>query len=164
MSHPVPPSALAGELRELTALELSRPSRLRHLVLLLAASAMSAIVMALLLTERSLPVRTAIALGVLAIIGVSWMAFAAWVQTRKRVILGRDRLVAGRLAVTFSGVFVIGALAVGFITSRTPPFAAAALGTVMLAVAVAMLTRARRHVAQLTKRRDELERLLRGGN
>jgi len=164
MSHPVPPSAVAGELRELTALELSRPSRLRHLVLLLAASAMSAIVTALLLTERSLPVRTAIALGVLAIIGVSWMAFAAWVLTRKRVILGRDRLVAGRLAVTFSGVFVIGALAVGFITSTTPPFAAAALGTVMLAVAIAMLTRARRLVARLTKRRDELERLLRGGN
>ena len=163
MPHPTPPSALPGELRQLTALELSLGSRLRYLGLLLGASTMTAIVTALLLTEPGLPTRTTVALGALAVIGVSWTIFAAWVLNRKRVLLGNHRLVAGRLAVTFSSVFVIGALIVGFVTSSTPPFAAAAMGGVMLAIAIAMLIRARRNFAYLSKRRDELEQL-RGEN
>jgi len=164
MPHPIPPSALAGELRQLTARELSVPSRLRYVALLLTASAMSAIVTALLLTEPALPTRATVALGVMAVMGVSWMVFAAWVLTRKRVLLGSHHLVAGRLAVTFSSVFVVGALSLGFLTSSRPPFAAAAMGAVMLSIAIAMLIRARRQVAYLSQRRDELERRLRGGN
>jgi diguanylate cyclase (GGDEF)-like protein len=56
---------------------------------------------------------------------------------------------------------IIGALGVGFATSSTAPSAAAAMGAVMLCVAIAQLLRARRHFAQLSSRRDELERLLR---
>jgi hypothetical protein len=160
MTHPTPPATLADDLRQLTALELSLPSRLRYVALLLAASAMSAIVIALLVTEPSLPMRTSMALGVMAIIGVSWMIFAAWVLTRTRLLLGSHRIVAGRLAVAFSTVFVIGAVAVGLTTSNASPFAAAAMGAVMLSVAVAMLARAKRQFAQLSRRRDELQRLL----
>jgi hypothetical protein len=160
MRHPTPPATLADDLRQLTALELSLPSRLRYLALLLAASTMSAIVIALLVSEPMLPMRTSIALGVMAVIGVSWMIFAAWVLTRKRVLLGSHRIVAGRLAVVFSTVFVIGALSVGLTTSNASPFAAAAMGAVMLSVAVTMLARAKRQFAQLSKRRDELQRLL----
>ena len=160
MTHPTPPATLANDLRQLTALELSLPSRLRYVALLLGASTMSAIVIALLVTEPKLPVRTSVALGVMAVIGVSWMVFAAWVLTRKRVLLGSHRIIAGRLAVVFSAVFVIGALSVGLTTSQASPFAAAAMGAVMLSVAVTMLARAKRQFAQLSKRRDELQRLL----
>jgi hypothetical protein len=160
----MPPSAVAEELRHLTARELSLPSRLRYVVLLLTASTMSAVVTALLLTEPALPLRTTIALAAVAVAGVSWVAFSAWVLTRKRVLLGRHRVVAGRLAVTFSGVFTIGALGVGYATSSTPPLAAAAMGLVMVSVAAALLVRAQRRVAELSKRRDELERIVRGRN
>ena len=160
MTRLTPPATLADDLRQLTALELSLPSRLRYVALLLAASAMSAIVIALLVMEPRLPLRTSIALGVMAVIGVSWMIFAAWVLTRKRVLLGRHRIVGGRLAVAFSTVFVIGAVAVGWTTSNASPYAAAAMGAVMLSVAVTMLARAKRQYAQLSKRRDELQRLL----
>jgi len=122
MTHPTPPATLANDLRQLTALELSLPSRLRYVALLLGASTMSAIVIALLVTEPKLPVRTSVALGVMAVIGVSWIVFAAWVLTRKRVLLGSHRIIAGRLAVVFSAVFVIGALSVGLTTSQASPF------------------------------------------
>ena len=164
MAPPTPPVALADDLRRLTALELSLPSRLRYVALLLAASTMSAIVSALLITEPGLPMRTSVALGVMAVIGASWMIFAAWVLTRKRVLLGSHRIVASRLAVVFSTVFVVGALSVGLTTSRASPFVAAAIGAVMLSVAATMLVRARRHVQRLSKRRDELQTLLERGN
>jgi membrane associated rhomboid family serine protease len=157
MPIPTPPSSLADDLRQLTARELSLPSRLRYVGLLLAASTMTAMVTALLLTEPALPKRTSIALGVAALIGVTWMVFAIWVLTRKRVLLGSHRIVAGRLAITFSTVFVIGAVFVGFATSSNAAFAAAAMGALMLAVAMTMLIRARRRFAELSTRRDELE-------
>jgi hypothetical protein len=160
MTHPTPPTTLASDLRQLTALELSLASRLRYVALLLGASTMSAIAIALLVTEPKLPVRTSVALGVMALIGVSWIVFAAWVLTRKRVLLGSHRIIAGRLAVVFSTVFVIGALSVGLTTSQASPLAAAAMGAVMLSVAVTMLARAKRQFVQLSKRRDELQRLL----
>ena len=160
MAHPMPPAALADDLRRLTSLELSLPSRLRYVALLLAASTMTAIVVALLVTEPELPARTSIALGVAAAIGGSWMVFALWVLTRKHVLLAGHRIVAGRLAVAFTSVFVIGALAVGVTTSKASLFTAAALGAVMLAVAVTMFIRAKRHFAQLSNRRDELQRQL----
>ena len=161
MTHPTAPLELTEELRRLTASELSRAARMRYVGLLLAASTMTVIVTALLITEPSLPLRTSIALGVLAVIGLSWVAFAAWVLTRRRILLGRDRVVAGRLAVVFSAVFGVGATAVGYVTSSRTPFAAAAMGVGMLVIAVAMLVRARRNVERLSKRRAELERQLR---
>ena len=160
MTHPIPPAALAEELRRLTSLELSLPSRLRYVALLLVASTMTAIVIALLLTEPALPVRTIVALAVMAVIGVSWTIFAAWVLTSRRVLFGGHRIVAGRLAVVFNAVFVAGALLVGLTTAKSSSFAAAGLGVVMLGVAVAMWARARRRFASLSNRRDELQRLI----
>ncbi len=63
---------------------------------------MTVVVSALLVTEPSLPLRASIALGVLAVIGASWVAFALWVLTHRRILLGRHRVVAGRMAVGFS--------------------------------------------------------------
>ena len=162
MTHPTPPSELAADLRRLTAAELSRPARIGYVGLLLAASAMTVIVTALLITEPILPPRASIALGVLALMGLSWVVFAAWVLTRKRILLGRHRVVAGRMAVGFSAVFCIGALALGYAMSSRVAVAAGAMGVVMLAIALAMLKRARRSVKRLSQRRDELERQLGG--
>ena len=162
MRHPVPPAAVLQELRGLTATELSLPSRLRYVCLLLIASTMTAIVTALLLTEPELPTRTSSALAMLAVIGATWVAFATWVLTRRRALLGSHRIIAGRLSVVFSSVFTIGALALGFAQSSAAAFVAAAMGAVMVAVAVAMLVRARRRFASLSKRRAELERALDG--
>ena len=57
-------------------------------------------------------------------------------------------------------LLAIGAVAIGRTTSNASPYAAAAMGAVMLSVAVTMLGRAKRQFAQLSKRRDELQRLL----
>jgi hypothetical protein len=151
---------LVDDLRRLTTSELSFRARMGHVALLLAASAMTAIVTALLITEPSLPLRASIALGVVAVIGASWMAFAMWVLLHTRVLLGRHRVVAARMALAFSSVFCLGAAAVGYATPSRSAFAAAAMGVLMIAIASGMLIRARRHVEQLSSRRDELERQL----
>ena len=160
MTNHTPPAGLIDDLRGLTHAELSRPARMGYVGLLLGASTMTAIVTALLLTEPSLPPRASIAFGVMAAMGLSWVGFAAWVLTRRRILLGRHRVVAGRMAVAFSGVFCIGALAVGYVTSSRSAIAAAALGVLMLLIATAILVRARRDVERLSKRREELERQL----
>lgn len=160
MTAQTPPPTLAGDLRALAASELSLPSRAGHVALLLGAAAMTAVVAALLLTEPALPLRTTVALSVLTAIGASWVVFAAWVLARRRVLLGSHRVVAGRMAVTFTSVFVAGALLSGYATSSAAAFASAAIGLVMLAVAVVMLVRATRAFAELSKRRDVLEREL----
>ena len=160
MTDYTPPSPLVDDLRRLTASELSLPVRLGYVGLLLTAATMTVIVTALLITEPSLRLRTSIALGILAVMGLSWVSFAVWVLSQRRILLGRHRVVAGRLAVGFSAVFSIGAVVVGYATSSRSAFAAAAIGAVMIAIATAMLMRARRRVEQLSKRRDELERQL----
>ena len=160
MTDYTPPSPLVDDLRRLTASELSLPVRLGYVGLLLTAATMTVIVTALLITEPSLRLRTSIALGILAVMGLSWVSFAVWVLSQRRILLGRHRVVAGRLAVGFSAVFSIGAVVVGYATSSRSAFAAAAIGAVMIAIATAMLVRASRWVEQLSKRRDELERQL----
>jgi hypothetical protein len=155
---PLTPSA--DDLRRLTRSELSFPARMGYVGLLLAASTMTIIVTALMVTEPSLPLRASIALAVMAVIGLSWVGFAVWVLSYRRILLGRHRLVAGRMAVGFSVVFCVGGVLVGYATSRRSAFAAAAMSALMIVIATAMLVRARRRVEQLSKRRDELERQL----
>jgi len=117
-------------------------------------------VTALFLTEPGLPLRTSIALATMAAIGMSWVGFAVWVLTHKRILLGRQRIVASRLAVLFSSVFVVGAVVIGYATARPSALAAAGLGGLMLLVALSMWIRAKRAFAQLSKRREALEKQL----
>ena len=154
---PTPPTA---DLRRLLDAELSLRSRLGYVALLLASAAMTAVIMSLWLTEPTLPTRTAVAFAVLTLIGLSWIVFSGWVLTRRRPLFGRDGLVAGRMAVTFTSAFVVGTLAVGYSSGGAAPYAAFAMGLVLLAVAVAALVRARHNVARLTTRREALEREL----
>jgi uncharacterized membrane protein YciS (DUF1049 family) len=160
MTQHMPPAALAADLRRLTILELSLPARLRYVALLLGASALTAVVSALLLTEPELPLRTSIALGVMTAIGLSWMTFAAWVLMHKRILLGQQRVVAGRMALVFCSVFMVGALLTGYETGNPSALSAAGLGMVMLLVALTIFIRARQSFAQLSKRRAVLEQQL----
>jgi hypothetical protein len=160
MTHQIPPLALTDDLRRLTTLELSWSARLRYIGLLLGASTMTAIVAALLLTEPALPPRTTIALATLVAIGLGWVGFAAWVLTHKRILLGRHRVVAGRLAVGANIVFVLGAVLVGAATGSASAFTAAGLGVLMLGVAVVMLLRANATFRRLSVRREQLARQL----
>jgi hypothetical protein len=157
-----PPAGLSGELRRLTILELSRGARAGYVALLLAASSMTAVVGALLLTEAALPQRTAIAMAVMVAIGSSWVVFAAWALTGRRILLGRDRVIASGMAVGFTAVFVVGSLVVRAATGAAAALAATGLGLLMLGVAAALWIRSRRQFAQLTSRRQELERELAG--
>jgi hypothetical protein len=137
--------------------ELSRSSRFLHVALLLASLAMTVIVTSLWLTEPSLPTRTQAAFGLLTLIGLSWAAFAVWVLTARRTLLGRDCIVAGRMAIIFTTTFIVGALAIGYMNGGTAAYAAAAMGLGLLAAALALLMRAHRRFAALTKRRETLE-------
>ncbi len=150
------PPTLTADLRRLTETELSLPSRLRYVGLLLAALAMTAIAGSLGLTEPHLPARTRIAFSAMTLIGLAWAAFAGWVLTRERILLAPHRIVAGRLSVTACALFTLGALGVGLSTTRPAAYLAAGTGLLMVAVAAFLLRRAHRAFALLTERRAAL--------
>jgi hypothetical protein len=152
----------AVEVRRLLASELSLASRLGYTALALASASVAGVTGALLMTEPGLPARTQAALGAVTLIGLAWTVFAVWVLSRRRVLFAGHRVVASTMAVTFTAAYALGALALalggGF---GRPAFAAAGLGGLMLAVAVALLVRAVRARRALEDRRAELERQLR---
>ena len=78
----------------------------------------------------------------------------------KRILLGQQRVVAGRMALVFCSVFVVGALLIGYETGNASALSAAGLGLVMLLVALTIFVRAKRSFAQLSKRREVLEQQL----
>lgn len=149
------------EMQRLITTELSLPSRLGYTLLLLSSLAAAGVTGALLLTEPGLPLRTQVAFAVMTAIGLSWAAFAVWVLTRRRVLLAGHRIVAGRMAVGFTALFTAAAWGLGQWggMGRTG-YAAAGVGVVMLAAAIAILVHARRRFAELSLRRDALERRL----
>ena len=159
LARPEDPSS-SESVRRLLNSELSLVSRLGYVALALAAAIMIAIVGSLWLTEPSLPMRTQMGFATMVGIGLSWVGFAIWVLTHRRPLLADHRIVAGRMAVTFSALFVIGALAVGFTAGGSAPYAAAGLGVAMLAIAIVLLVRAHHASARLRERRATLEREL----
>ncbi len=163
MTLHTPPPALPEELRRLMRLELSPGARAGYVALLLASASMTAVVSALVITERGLPTRTWLALMVLAAVGVGWVSFASWVLTNRRILFGRQRVVASRMAVLFTGIFTAGALIIGVMTGQAAAFTAAGLGSGMLGATAVLLVRAQRRFAELSNRRATLERQLAGG-
>jgi hypothetical protein len=141
------------QMQRSVARELSLSARLFHAGLLLVSAGMSATVGGLLLTEPALPARTRIAFGVMTAIGASWAIFAGWVLSRRRVMLAKQRVIAGWMAVVFTSVFVAGAWLLRGELGRS----ATGASTVMWAVAVVWLATARRRYASLLARRRALE-------
>lgn len=150
-------------LRALMDAELSLRSRLAYVALLLVALMMTSVIAALWMTEPVLPARTQVAFGAMIVIGLSWVGFALWVLTHRRVLLAPHSIVAGRMAVTFTGAFVIGALVLRYAQGSPGALAAAAMGVGMLAAAAILLIRAHRRFDRLAERRRQLERELRLG-
>ncbi len=145
------------EIRQLAGAELSLKARLGYVALLLVSTGMTVAIASLWLTETFLPPRAQLAFGVMCVIGVSWAALALWALGRRRPLLARDRVIAGSMAVTFTTVFVAGALAGAVIAHNPAAYAALATGAVMLAVSIRVLVDARRRFAALAARRAELE-------
>lgn len=155
-SSPMSTSALQA----IAAAELAPAARVKHVLLLLGSAGMGVALLSLWLTEPALPVRTHVAFGLMTAIAASWVAYASWALTRRRVLFGRQRVVAARMAVAFTSLLVTGSLAVGATTGGSAPLLAAAMGAAMLVVAMALLVRARRIHAALLARRNEIERAL----
>jgi hypothetical protein len=150
-------------MRRLLAAELSLPARLAHVGLLLAALGVGTAVASLWATEPALPARTQIAFAAIVAVGLAWASYATWVLRRRRVLLAGHRVVAARMAVTFCTLFVTGALALGLWgPPARAPYAAAATGTVLLAVAIVLQGRAHRQLVRLRARCRELEARLAG--
>ena len=152
------PAVSVQEMQRLLSAELSLRSRVGYTALLLLALAMTIVVASLWLTEPTLVPRTQIAFAAMIAIGLSWVAYAVWVLTRRRVLLAGHRILSARMAVVFSALFVIGFVAIGLSDhERRAAFTAAGLGVFMLAAAIGLLIRARRQFARLLERRRVLE-------
>ena len=155
----------AEDVRRRLATELALPSRLGHTLLLLAGVAVAAAGGSLLAPEPGLPARTRIAFAAIVAAGLAWAAFAAWVLARRRVLFASHRVIAARLAITFSALFTAGAGAVWFAGAGSigaGVIGAAVVGAAMLVAAIVVLVRARRRVREITARKIEIERLLAG--
>lgn len=155
------PKPTSGEVQSLFAAALSKPSRPGHILVLVGALVSAGIAGALLATEDGLPTRTSVALSLVLVVGLSWAAFAVWVLTRRRVLLGRHRVIAARMAVGFTTVFAVEVSVLAASGAHDRRWGAAvALAVGMLAIAIALLIRAQRRLNELTKRRDALSRQL----
>jgi hypothetical protein len=150
-----------ANIRNLASGELSLKARIGYVALLLASAPMTAVIASLWLTEPHLPARARVALGVMTLIGASWAALSLWALTTRRVLLARDRVIAGRMAVAFTGVFVAGAATSCAVSMSAAAFASLATGVVMFAIALRIWSQARRRFTELHSRRAELERQLR---
>jgi peptidoglycan/LPS O-acetylase OafA/YrhL len=148
------------EMTRLLERGLSTRARYGHVLLLLAALAMSIVVAALMLTEPALPARTQAAFAVMLLIGLGWAAYAVWVLRHRWTLLAGHRVIAAIMAVTFAAVFTAAAAVAAVITAKTAAWAAAASGAVLVTVAAAILVRAIRHRHRLEARRAQLEREL----
>jgi hypothetical protein len=146
--------------RALARNELSFKARVGYVALLLSATIMSVLIVSLWLTEPALPPRTRLAFGLMTIIGVSWAALASWALGARRPLFARDRVIAGRMAVVFTSLFIFGTVIAFARGGGAAALGALGTGIVMLAFAGMALRSARRRFAALTARRVELERAL----
>jgi hypothetical protein len=145
------------DVRRLAATELSLAARLGYVALLMVSVGMTVVIVALWLTETGLPLRTQIAFGALCLIGSSWVALSIWALTTRRPLFARDRLIAGRMAVAFTAVFVSGAIVSVVLASSLAAYAVLATGVAMFSLAVRLLTGARARHEELLARRQALQ-------
>jgi hypothetical protein len=150
-------------IRKLAQGEMSVKARLGYVALLLVSLAMTTGLVSLWATETGLPLRAQVAFGGMVLIALSWAAFSIWALTTRRVLLARDRVIAGRMSVAFTALFLAGAITAVVMSGKAAAFGAAATGAVMFALALRVLSGARRRFAELSARRAELERDLTSG-
>jgi hypothetical protein len=135
---------------------ISFRGRVRYAAAGLAGLTMALLVASLWATEQELPVRTHLAFAAIVVAGLVWAGFACWALLRSP-LFARDRVVAGTLAVVFSGVAAAGMVTVTALQGRGV-LMAVATGAVFVAGSVALLANARRRRAELLRRKEELSR------
>lgn len=145
------------DIRELAGAVLSLKARVGYVALLLVSAAMTAIIASLWLTEPALPLRTHLAFGAMCVIGASWSVMSLWALRARRPLFARDRVIAGRLAVTFTSVFAAAGVAAVMLSGSLASYAVLMTGVMMLAVAIRVLVTAARLHSQLLARRIALE-------
>lgn len=138
---------------------LSLGGRVRYAAVGLAGLTVALLVGALWATEPSLPLRTHVAFGGIVLAGLGWAWFAGWVLTRRAPLFARDRVVAGVLALTFSGATAVGLVLVAATRGGTAAvLTASGTGLVLVAASSAVLASGRRRHADLLHRKAELTR------
>jgi hypothetical protein len=144
------------DVRNLAGAELSLKARMGYVALLLASAGMTVVVTSLWLTEPGLPMRTQIAFGAMSLIGASWLLLSIWALSTRRPLFARDRVIAGRMAVVFTSVFMMGAVAAVILVGNAMSYAVLATGAVMLGLAIRAWSIARKRFAELAGRRAAL--------
>jgi hypothetical protein len=153
-------AALEAHLRMLTARTLSPAARYTHVAVLLLALIMCALIGSLLATEPALPGRTQAAFGVMLLIGATWVGYAAWVLGIRKTLLANQRVVAGCMAVGFTGAFFACSAIAVLISGSALALATAATAGTLLACALAVLVSATSNAARLRALRRVLEEQL----
>jgi hypothetical protein len=155
------PRPSVADIQRLAAAQLSLPSRLGHVLLLMLSSIVAAAVGSLWATEPGLPMRTHIAFALIVSIAVAWATFSLWVLARRRVLFGADRVLAAARGMTFSALGAAGMGALAYLGEvGRGAYLGALVQIVICAVAVVLFIRARRRVAALSRRRQEVEEQL----
>jgi hypothetical protein len=111
-------------------------------------------------TEPVLPVRTQAAFGLMIAASLTWAVFAGWVLARRRVLFGADRVLAAGLGLAFALIGAVGMAAIGYETASNGMYLGAAAHGALAGIAVVLLVKAKRRVAALSARRQELAQLL----
>ena len=157
------PRPSVADMQRMMAAQLSLPSRLGHIVLLVASVTVATAVGSLWATEPALPLRTHAAFAFIVSAAVAWTAFAVWVLVRRRVLFGADRVLAARMGLTFSAMGAAGMGALGYWSGLgRAAYLGAIVQVLLCGLAAILLVRARRHVAALSQRRQALEARIKG--
>jgi hypothetical protein len=151
-----------AQVQEMLRRELSTPTRIGYLLLLMLTLTAAGLVGTLWLTEHGpLPMRTHLAFAVLVTINLAWSALFAWIVTRRKVLFALHSVIAGWMAVAFCGLFFVAGLIIAIMKMNVTAIIAVGLvAGVQLYIAIAMLRRARRRRNQLLSRRGELTGML----
>jgi hypothetical protein len=152
------PRLSVAEMQRLVAAHVSLPSRVGHLLLLIGSLIMAVAMGSLWATEPSLPARTHAAFALIVSIALAWATFATWVLARRRVLFGRDRVLAARMGLAFSMVGAIGMSGLAYWGAvGKAAYLGALVHLLLCGIAALLLVKARRRVEALVRRRRELE-------
>lgn len=140
--------------------ELSPRARAGHVALLLASLCMSTVTGSLWLGEPGLPGRTSLAFAAMTFMGLCWAAYAVHALRGRFRLLALQRVVACRIAFTFSSAATAGALYLAEGEGVAAAWPAALVFGLMTLVAGILLALARRRYRALSARKAELEQQL----
>ena len=156
-----PPRPSVADVQRLATTQLSVASRVGYTMLLAASLTIAAAIGSLWATEPALPMRTHLAFALIVGMAFTWVLFAAWVLTRRRALLGKDRVLSATIGLVFSAVATAGMLSAGYWGGAgRPAYLGGLVNGLLCAGAATLLVRARRQLAALSRRRWELERQL----